>query len=371
MSTSSSFGLKASPAFGPVAAAGCRALGRLRALSEAIGNTPLFAIRYRFQGREGTVYAKAEHLNLTGSIKDRMALHVLRTAYESRQLREGDTLAEATSGNAGIAFAALGRSLGHRVRICMPDWMSQERRDLLRSYGAEICLLSREEGGFLGSIRRTEQMRAASDSKENGVFLPQQFENQANVDAHRLGTAPELLAQLRGVPLDAFVAGVGTGGTLMGVARALREHSPRTVVWAVEPAESPTMSTGHKVGSHRIQGISDEFIPAIVRKQELHGILQVSDGDSILMARKLASTLGLGLGISSGCNFLAAIEAAERCRERGGADEPVVATVFPDDNKKYLSTALLREEPMCAGYRTPEVELRDRDVLPRPNLAPQ
>ena len=354
------------PAFTPATAPACRALRRLCSLGEAIGNTPLFAIRYRFRGHEGTVYAKAEHLNLTGSIKDRMALHVLRTAYASGLLREGDTLAEATSGNAGIAFAALGRSLGHRVRICMPDWMSQERRDLLRSYGAEICLLSREEGGFVGSIRRTEQMCAAEDD----VFLPRQFENQANVDAHRLGTAPELLAQLGGMPLHAFVAGVGTGGTVMGVARALRAHSPETAVWGVEPAESPTMSTGHKVGSHRIQGISDEFIPAIVCKPELHGILQVSDGDSILMARKIASTLGLGLGISSGCNFLAAIQAAEQARSLG-AHEPVVATVFPDDNKKYLSTALLREEPVCAGYWTPEIELLDLDVLPRPNLVQQ
>ncbi len=370
MSSASSLVPHVKHAFEPAALSGCSALRRLRALSEAIGNTPLFAIRYRFRGREATVYAKAEHLNLTGSIKDRMALHVLRTAYATGQLREGDTLAEATSGNAGIAFAALGRSLGHRVRICMPDWMSQERRDLLRSYGAEICLISREEGGFLGSIRRTEQMRADCDSKDASVFLPQQFENQANVDAHRLGTAPELLAQLRGLTLDAFVAGVGTGGTVMGVAHALREHSPETLVWAVEPAESPTMSTGHKVGSHRIQGISDEFIPAIVRRPELDGILQVSDGDSILMARKLASTLGLGLGISSGCNFLAAIQAAERLHSQG-ADEPVVATVFPDDNKKYLSTALLCDEPVCAGHWTPEVELLDLDVLPRPNLALQ
>ncbi len=321
----------------------------------------MFAITYRFRGRIGTVYAKAEHLNLTGSIKDRMALHVLRTAYAAGLLRPGDTLAEATSGNAGIAFAALGRALGHRVAICMPDWMSQERRDLLRSYGAEICLISREQGGFLGSIRRTREMAAA----EHGVFLPRQFENAANVDAHRLGTAPELLAQLAafGLHLDAFVAGVGTGGTVMGVARALRARSPQTQVWAVEPAESPTMSTGHKVGSHRIQGISDEFIPAIVALPELDGVLAVSDGDSILMACKLASTLGLGLGISSGCNFLAAVLAGARF-----GSNAVVATVFPDDNKKYLSTALLKQEPVLDRHLTPEIELLDLDLLPRPNL---
>ncbi len=335
----------------------CPAQRRLRALGETIGNTPVFAIEYRYRGRVGTVYAKAEHLNLTGSIKDRMALHVLRTAYASGSLRGGDTLAEATSGNAGIAFAALGRALGHPVHICMPDWMSQERRDLLRSYGAEICLVSREQGGFLGSIALTEAMAAVDDT----VFLPQQFENTANVDAHRLGTAPELLAQLRGRGLesDAFVAGVGTGGTVMGFRRAL----PKTRVWAVEPAESPTLTTGYKVGAHRIQGVSDEFIPAIVRLGELDGVLAVGDGDSILMARKLASTLGLGLGISSGCNFLAAVLAAERM---GGS--PVVATVFPDDNKKYLSTALLCEEPVRDGYMSPEIEILDLDVLSRPNL---
>ena len=340
----------------------CPAQRRLSSLEEAIGNTPMFAITYRFRGRVRTMYAKAEHLNLTGSIKDRMALHVLRTAYAAGLLHAGDTLAEATSGNAGIAFAALGRALGHRVAICMPDWMSQERRDLLRSYGAEICLVSKQEGGFLGSIRKTEEMAAAGC----GVFLPRQFENAANVEAHRAGTARELMAQMASADLmaDAFVAGVGTGGTVMGFARAYREFSPDTQVYAVEPAESPTLTTGYKVGSHRIQGISDEFIPAIVQLQELDGVLAISDGDSILMAKQLASTLGLGLGISSGCNFLAAVEAAERLAAQG-IDEPVVTTVFADDNKKYLSTALLKDEPLREGYRTPEIELLDLHMLRR------
>ena len=188
--------------------------------------------------------------------------------------------------------------------------------------------------------------------------------------AHELGTAPELMAQLtaRDLSLDAFVAGVGTGGTVMGVGRALHKALPRTKVWAVEPAESPTMSTGHKVGSHRIQGISDEFIPEIVALRELSGVLAVSDGDSILMACKLASGLGLGLGISSGCNFLAAILAAEALVAQGHPGTPVVATVFPDDNKKYLSTALLKDEPVRDSYMTPEIELLDLDLLPRPHL---
>ncbi len=335
---------------------------RLSSLAEVVGNTPMFAIDFRYQGRTGTVHAKAEHLNLTGSIKDRMALHVLRSAYATGRLDPGQTIVEATSGNAGIAFAALGRALGHKVAIYMPSWMSQERRDLIHSYGAEICSVTREEGGFLGSIRLTEE-RAA---RHEGTFLPCQFENAANVEAHRLGTGPEILAQLAAIGLtpDVFVAGVGTGGTVMGTGQALRLACPRIRVHPVEPAESPTLSTGHKVGSHRIQGISDEFIPKIVKLDELDRVIAISDGDSILMAQKLAATLGLGLGISSGCNFLAAVRAALDSPHR-----QVVATVFPDCNKKYLSTGLMKEEPVHGGYLTPQLELLDLRVLGRPQFA--
>ena len=334
---------------------------RLAALDEVVGNTPLFAIDFRYQDRQGTVYAKAEHLNLTGSTKDRMALHVLRSAYATGQLQPGETIVEATSGNAGIAFAALGRALGHTVAIYMPSWMSQERRDLIRSYGAEICSVTREEGGFLGSIRLTRERAACCDA----VFLPRQFENAANLDAHRLGTGRELLAQLASLGLmpEVFVAGVGTGGTVMGVARALREAYPGVRIHPVEPAESPTLTTGYKVGSHRIQGISDEFIPAIVRLDQLDTVIAVSDGDSILMAQKLAAGLGLGVGISSGCNFLAAVRASLD----GGAGA-VVATVFPDCNKKYLSTGLMQEEPVHSEYLAPEIELIDLRVVGRANL---
>jgi len=341
---------------------------RLAALAELVGNTPMFAIDYRFEGRIGTVYAKAEHLNLTGSIKDRMALHVLRSAFATGRLTPGDTIVEATSGNAGIAFAALGRALGHSVAIYMPDWMSQERRDLIRSYGAEIRSVTREEGGFLGSIRLTEE-RAAS---RVGTFLPCQFENAANVDAHRLGTGPEILAQLAaaGIAPQAFVAGVGTGGTVMGTARALRLAFPGLPVHPVEPAESPTLTTGYKTGSHRIQGISDEFIPRIVELHHLNEVIAVSDGDSILMAQRLAATLGLGLGISSGCNFLAAVRAASLHAGACSPQNPAIVTVFPDCNKKYLSTGLMQQEPAREGYLTPGIELLDLRVLPRPILRP-
>lgn len=326
-----------------------RDAGRFNALRHVVGNTPLLAVHFRFRGEPRTLYAKAEHFNVTGSIKDRMAFHVLRRAYESGAIRPGVPIAEATSGNTGIAFASIGRALGHPVVIFMPDWMSRERADLIRSLGARVVPVSRDQGGFLGSIRLAEEF-----AREHGAFLPRQFSNDANIEAHALTTGPELWWQLeeRGLKPDAFVAGVGTGGTIMGVGRFLRRVRPEAKLHAVEPAESPTLTTGHKIGRHRIQGISDEFVPAILRLDELDEVLAVSDGDAILMAQKLAAQLGLAVGISSGANLLAALRAQERLGPRA-----VVATVFADDNKKYLSTDLLRDEPVREGYLSPEVEL--------------
>jgi cysteine synthase A len=334
---------------------------RFRAIRALVGNTPLLAVRARAGGEDVTVYAKAEHLNLTGSIKDRMALHILERAYAEDRIRPGDTIAEATSGNTGIAFAALGRALGHPVEIYMPDWMSVERQQLIRSYGARIVPVSKAQGGFLGSIRCCEDLQATT----GGIFLPRQFSNEANVEAHATTTGPEIVAQLgaRGVAPHAFVAGVGTGGTVMGVGRHLRERFPGVRVHPMEPAESPTLSTGTKVGQHRIQGISDEFIPPIVKLDCLDGILGVPDGDAILMAQKLAATLGLGVGISSGANFLAALQAQRRLGRAA-----IVVTVFCDDNKKYLSTDLMRTEPVRDDYVTPQVELLDYETLPRADL---
>lgn len=324
---------------------------RFRGIRNLIGNTPMLEIHCRFKGDNRVIYAKAEHLNLTGSIKDRMAFHILRKAYQHGHIKPGDTIAEATSGNTGIAFSAIGRALGHPVVIYMPDWMSQERVKLIQSYGAKIVPVSRDQGGFLGSIDKAEQMARA----DCNVFLPRQFSNEANVEAHENSTGPEILSQLKehGLAPDAFVAGVGTGGTIMGVGKFLRARVPDIRIHPMEPAQSPTMSTGFKIGSHRIQGISDEFIPEIVKLGELDEIIAVSDGDSILMAQKLAGTLGLGVGISSGANFLAALMVQEKL----GRDA-IVVTVFPDDNKKYLSTDLLREEPVRKDDLTPLVELR-------------
>jgi cysteine synthase A len=327
-----------------------RATDRFADLKTLIGNTPLLEIRCRFRGSERVIYAKAEHMNMTGSIKDRMAFHILRSAYRQGRIAPGDTIVEATSGNTGIAFAAIGRALGHPIVIFMPDWMSAERVALIRSFGAKIVPVSHEQGGFVGSIRMTEEFATGQPP----CFLPRQFSNEANVEAHETSTGPEIWSQmqLRGLTPDAFVAGVGTGGTIMGVGRFLRRQRPTIRLYPMEPAESPTISTGCKVGQHRIQGISDEFVPAILQLDQLDEVIAVHDGDSILMAQKLASQLGLAVGISSGGNFLAALKAQERLGRHA-----VVATVFADDNKKYLSTDLLRDEPSRDGYLAPDVEL--------------
>lgn len=323
-----------------------------------IGNSPLLVINFKYKGKKRVIYAKSEHYNITGSIKDRMALYILEKAYEEGKIKPGDTIVEATSGNTGIAFAAIGRSLGHPVRIIMPDWMSRERVEIIKSLGATIIPVSRQQGGFLGSIRLSEEIAA----REPNIFLPRQFSNEANAEAHERTTGPEIWSQMKyhGTEPDAFIAGVGTGGTVMGVGRYFRCKNPEIKIHPLEPAESPTLSTGYKVGTHRIQGISDEFIPSLVKLDELDRVVAVPDGDAILMAQKLAGQIGLAVGISSGANFLGAVQIQN---EMG--NEASVATVFADCNKKYLSTDLMREEPVREDYLTQHIELLDFQVYKR------
>lgn len=326
----------------------CRAVSQLAAL---VGTTPLVEIHYLFNGQPRRIYAKYESMNMTGSVKDRMALHILKKAAERGELHPGAVIAEASSGNTGISFSAIGRALGHRVRIFMPDWMSLERTQLMHGLGADVIPVSKAQGGFVGSIRMAEQF-----AKENpNVFLPRQFENSDNAEAHEQTTGPEIVAQLKklGREADAFVAGVGTGGTVMGVGRALRAAGRKVKVHPLEPANSPTLRTGKKDGSHRIQGISDEFIPAIVKLDQLDPVVDVWDGDAILMAQALAHRLGLAVGISSGANVLGAMKLVEEL----GPDATVV-TVLPDSNKKYLTTALPQAEPPQDDYLTPLVRLK-------------
>lgn len=327
----------------------------VQSLWKLIGNTPFIAVSYSCKGATPQeVLVKCEQYNLTGSIKDRMALYILQKACDQGQLKPGDLIVEATSGNTGIAFAAIGKALGNRVKVIMPDWMSPERRAIIKGYGADIQLVSRDEGGFLGSIKIAEAM-----AHYDGVFLPRQFENLYNVEAHEKTTGREIgySLLLENIRPAAFVAGVGTGGTVMGAGKFLRTLFPWITVHPLEPAESPTLSTGYKTGCHRIQGISDEFIPEIVDLKALDRIIKVNDGDAILMAQKVARELGMSVGISSGANLVGAIRLQQ---EMGGA--PVV-TVFPDDNKKYLSTDLFKDEAVREDYLSKDIRLIAHRVL--------
>lgn len=314
-----------------------------------IGHTPLLEIHFNFKNSPRRIFAKAEYMNLTGSIKDRVAYHIMKTSYEDNSVDPDDIIAEATSGNTGIAFSAIGSYLGHKVIIYMPDWMSRERINLMKSFGAEVRLVSKEEGGFLGSIEMTEELE-----RKGGVFLPRQFSNEKNTEAHMLYTGEEIsrtLASL-GLKADGVVAGVGTGGTIMGLGKRLQKDNPDCAVFPLEPLNSPTLSTGYKVGKHRIQGISDEFIPAIMKMDEITSVVSVDDIDSIIMAKMLSKQFGIGVGISSGANMLGCILAQEKI----GADKTVV-TVFADDNKKYLSTDYSDDFEIKDSYLTKDIVL--------------
>ena len=329
----------------------------LSSLRSMIGNTPLLEISFLYKNKKRRIFAKAESFNMTGSIKDRMAYHILGRAIETEYLKPGMQIFEATSGNTGISFAAIGAALGHKVNIFMPDWMSEERKNLIRSFGANIRLVSHQEGGFLGSIALADEAAEAC-----GGFLPHQFSNCNNPEAHYLSTGPEIETQLAklGLVVDAFVAGVGTGGTVMGVGSYLKESNNNVKIHPLEPANSPTLSTGYKVGKHRIQGISDEFIPEVCELKKLDDIICVDDGDAIIMAQKLSSEFGLGVGISSGANLLGAIIAQEKL----GYDANVV-TIFCDSNKKYLSTDLMKTETIVDGFLSSDVELINFQVHER------
>ena len=315
----------------------------VRALLPLVGKTPLLEISFELDGKARCIFAKYESLNLTGSIKDRIAIQILAQAYEKGAIKAGDEIVEATSGNTGIAFAAVGRALGHPIRIYMPEWLSRERFQIMESLGVQIERVTREQGGFVGAIEMALQ-RAESQAN---CFCPRQFVNEANIDAHDWGTGREILSQLASVGLkpNAFVAGVGTGGTVMGVAKAMKRFDSSIQVHPLEPLNSPILTTGKKTGSHRIQGISDEFIPEIVELEKLDHIVSVDDGDSILMAQQLSRRLGLAVGISSGANFLGAMQLLTKLPE-----DATVVTVFADSNKKYLSTDLTGDEPHKDGF---------------------
>jgi cysteine synthase A len=304
-------------------------------LSKLVGNTPLLEITVQFEGKKLNVYAKYEAWNYSGSIKDRMALQILKSAYTCEVLQPKDTIIEATSGNTGIAFAAMGAFLGHNVEIYMPDWLSDERKRLLRFYGAKLHEISAEKGGFLRCIELAEQK-----SLKNGIFCPKQFENSNNPLAHMTNTAPEMelgLLKAGFGDIDAFVAGAGTGGTIMGFFRYFSEKIKHFQAFPVFPVNNSD-------GSHRIEGIGDSFVPKILSLEELGDMIRISDSDAISVAR-LINQRGLSVGISSGANLLAA---SKKCFELG--NDSIVGTIFCDDSKKYLSTDLCSDSEEDLSY---------------------
>ena len=325
-------------------------MDKFEKISAMINDTPMLEISLKYQGLKRKVYAKAEYYNFTGSIKDRIAYNILKGSYEAGLIKKGDIIAEASSGNTGIALSAMGAYLGNPVHIFMPDWMSEERKKLLESYGTTIHLVSKKDGGFKGSVESADKFGA-----ENKAFLPHQFSNLLNIETHYNTTGIEILRQLDtlGKKPDGFAAGVGTGGTIMGVKNALQEIYPGCKAFPLEPTQSPAMSSGGMVsGFHRIDGIGDGMIPEIVKLNQLNDIICIDDGDAINMARQLALELGIGVGISSGANLIGSIKAQNILNNK----DAVIVTVFPDDNKKYLSTELMNEQKEKSDYISKDVE---------------
>ncbi|HUU09529.1 MAG TPA: cysteine synthase A [Phycisphaerae bacterium] len=288
---------------------------------DLIGNTPLVRLK------KERIFCKAEFLNPGGSIKDRVALAMIEGAERDGRLRPDSILVEPTSGNTGIGVALVGRLKGYAVRIVMPEGMSEERKKLVRALGADLVLTPADEG-IDGAVRRTREM-AAQDER---VFVPQQFENPDNPRIHYEQTAPELWRQMSG-DIACFVAGVGSGGTLQGIGKFLREHKKDVHIAAVEPKNVSAL-LGHEPGLHQIQGIGDGFIPAILDTSLIDEVIEVTDEDAIETTRRLGWDHGLLVGISSGANVWAARQLAGHVRGN-------IATVLPDRAERYFSTALL------------------------------
>ena len=311
-----------------------------------IGKTPLIKIKYKYKEKEDFIYSKLESYNLTGSIKDRVAYYIIKRAYDEGKLKKGMTIVEATSGNTGIALAAMGAYFENPVHIFMPNWVSKERISLMQMYNATVTLISKEEGGFKRAI-----LEAKKYAKENNAFLSNQFENENNVLAHYETTSKEIVNELHG-NISGFVSGIGTGGTLMGVAKRLKEINDDIKIYALEPDKMPLLSQNKIIANHKIEGIGDDFIPKIVDKKIIDKIILVNDDDSINMARKIALNLGIGVGISSGANMIASILVKE---ENLGN----IVTVFPDDNKKYISTELGKGININDKFVSNQVEILD------------
>ena len=319
-----------------------------------IGNTPMINIKYEYQGEKKNIYVKLEMFNLTGSIKDRVAYYIIKNAKRRGLLKENMPIIEATSGNTGISLSALGTYYNHPVYIFMPEWASKERKELMNLYGANIKLISKEEGGFLECVKSAKDLT----KKVNG-FLANQFENEDNISAHYETTGKEILEQLEGKEIGGFISGVGTGGTLIGIGKRLKEKDSKIKIVALEPEKMPILSKGKIVGQHKIEGIGDDFVPDIFSENKNiveQDIILINDDTAINMARKLSKELGLGVGISSGANFIGAVLLQEKLEKN-------IVTIFADDNKKYLSTELKNEKIENADFLSDKIKLLDYEEV--------
>ncbi|MES5896305.1 MULTISPECIES: cysteine synthase A [Bacillus cereus group] len=302
-----------------------------QSVSELIGKTPIVKLNRIVESDSADVYLKLEFMNPGSSVKDRIALAMIEDAEKKGLLKEGDTIIEPTSGNTGIGLAMVAAAKGYKAILVMPETMSIERRNLLRAYGAELVLTPGPEG-MGGAIRKATEL-----AKEHGYFIPQQFQNQANPEIHRITTGPEIVEQM-GDQLDAFIAGIGTGGTITGAGEVLKEAYKDIKIYAVEPADSPVLSGG-KPGPHKIQGIGAGFVPETLDVEVYDEIIQVKTEQAFEYARRVAKEEGILVGISSGAVVYAAIEVAKKL----GKGKKVLV-IIPSNGERYLSTPLYQFE---------------------------
>lgn len=300
----------------------------VQSVTELVGNTPLVKLNKVVPADAADVYVKLEFFNPGSSLKDRIALNMIQQAEAKGTLKAGDTIVEPTSGNTGIGLAMIAAAKGYKAVFVMPDTMSVERRKLLRAYGAELVLTPGADG-MKGAIAKAEEL-----ASKPGYYMPMQFDNPSNPEIHELTTGPEIVEAFDGHGPDAFVAGVGTGGTVTGVGRVLKKANPNVLIYALEPAESPVLAGGSP-SPHKIQGIGAGFIPTVLDTSIYDGILEVKSDDAIEMGRRVAAEEGILVGISSGATIAGAIEVAKKL----GKGKSVVAIVA-DNGERYLSTAL-------------------------------
>lgn len=295
----------------------------MKRIIETIGNSPLIRLNHV---TDKEIYVKIEKINPAGSVKDRPAYYMIKNAIDSGKLKKGIKIVEPTSGNTGIALAMVGKALGFEVVIVMPETMSLERRSLIEAYGAKL-ILTEGAKGVQGAVDKAREL-----VESGGYFMPDQFSNPSNSKSHYETTAPEILESK--LQVKGFIAGVGTGGTVTGVGRKLKEELKDVKIWALEPAESPLITKG-QAGPHKIQGIGANFIPKVLDQSILDNFITVTSEEAIEMAKKLAREEGLMVGISSGANVVGAIKMAEQ------VSGPIV-TVLPDTAERYLSTPLFK-----------------------------